>query len=310
MAVAPLVAVRGLSKRYRKLVALDDVCLDVHAGEVVGLLGPNGAGKTTLLEIIEGVRKPTSGVVLAFGQAPLRSTKSVRAKIGVQLQCAPSYRPVTVGELLDLWVCAYGQQTNTEALLRLVGLSSRAQTRLGSLSAGQQQRLTFAAALAGNPQLLILDEPTSNLDPQSRRRVWSEIKERATNGTAVLFATHQLDEAEQFCDRVVIIDHGRIVAAGTPMQLVHEHFAGMYTVELTIDADDVDLCRDVLRGDVSVDATDGGQTQVSWRSSRAGDAINELSSLAGCNVKMAALHVRQRSLGDVFIQLTGAELRA
>lgn len=301
------IAVRHVSKKYKDVVALDDVTFDVASGEVVALLGPNGAGKTTLLEIVEGIRPATGGYATICKEDVRNLSSETGAKVGVQLQNVRSYQAIAVREFLDLMVIAYGGRTATDSLLRLVGLTRKSKAMLSSLSAGQYQRVSFAAALAGDPDVLILDEPTSNLDPQSRRLVWNEIRKRSAAGTAVLFATHQLDEAEEFCDRVAIIDRGRIVALGSPSELIRTHCPG-YDLALRMPAAYVSTCRHVLGEDASIGDDDVHAT-VTWRANRLEDAIGTVADLSRCNAPLLDIQLKQHSLEDVFIHLTGESLR-
>ncbi len=301
------VEVSRVSKRYNELLALDRVSLAVCMGEVVALLGPNGAGKTSLLEIIEGLREPSAGSAKLLGEDAANLSSSARSAIGVQLQNPKSSSRIKAGELMHLMTVAYGRNVDSGGLLDLVGLRSKSNGMLSRLSVGQQQRLAFGAALAGNPKLLILDEPTSNLDPQSRRLVWAEIRRRANLGAAVLFATHQIDEAEQFCDRVVIIDHGRVIEEGKPSHLVDLHCPG-YEVVIQVQESDMERCRKEAAR-LALNEMERDPCTLSWNSEGLDAALAAIVAIMNSGVAMTNLGLKRRSLEDVFIHLTGESLR-
>jgi ABC-2 type transport system ATP-binding protein len=210
----------SLRKRYGDVVAVDDLSLHVHRGECFGLLGPNGAGKTTTIEILEGLLTPDGGDVEVLGSRWSTHARELRQRLGVQLQETQLNEKLTVEETLRLFRSFYSRGRAIEELLALVGLESKRSSRVGKLSGGQKQRLSLACALAGNPDLLFLDEPTTGLDPQSRRQLWDTLRRYRTDGGTILLTTHYMDEAEQLCDRVAIVDHGRVIALGTPAELI------------------------------------------------------------------------------------------
>lgn len=214
------VDVRNLSKRYGGTLAVDDVSLRVATGEIFGVLGTNGAGKTTTVEIIAGLRRPDSGHVRVLGLDPRRERAKVRQVLGVQLQQAHLHHALTVAELIDLYVSFYPNPRPARELLDLVGLTSQRTTRFEKLSGGQQQRLSIALALAGRPRVAILDELTTGLDPRARRKVWATVEQLRDENVTVLLVTHAMEEVERLCDRVALLDAGRIIALDTPAGLV------------------------------------------------------------------------------------------
>lgn len=213
----PAIDARHLVKRYKNTTAVDGISLRVPAGETLGVLGTNGAGKTTTVEMIAGLRLPTRGRVRILGLDPLSDRAEVRQVLGIQLQEANLHDALTARELVDLYRSFYPNPLGAERALAMVELQEKAKTRFGKLSGGQKQRLSIALALIGRPQVVILDELTTGLDPQARRRVWSTIE--SLEDQTVILISHAMDEVERLCDRVVIIDAGRIIAQGSPEEL-------------------------------------------------------------------------------------------
>jgi ABC-2 type transport system ATP-binding protein len=210
----------NLIKTYGDLVAVDRLSFQVPRGECFGLLGPNGAGKTTTIEILEGLLEPDAGEVQILGLTWRANERELRQRIGVQLQETQLAEKLTVEETLRLFRSFYHRGRTVDDLLGLVELESKRQSYVGKLSGGQKQRLAVACALAGHPDLLFLDEPTTGLDPQSRRQLWQLLAEFRTQGGTILLTTHYMDEAETLCDRVAIVDHGRVIAQGSPRELI------------------------------------------------------------------------------------------
>jgi ABC-2 type transport system ATP-binding protein len=217
---APIITVRDLRKRYGSLQAVDGVSFEVAEGEVFGILGPNGAGKTTTLEMIEGMRTIDSGSALVDGLDVSRDPRGVKARIGIQLQASSFFDELNLVELLELFGHLYGRQVDAAVLLADVELSDKAQSQVGTLSGGQKQRFSIAAALVNEPRVLFLDEPTTGLDPQARRHLWGLVAQIKSRGHTVVLTTHYMEEAEELCDRVAIMDAGRIVALDAPRGLV------------------------------------------------------------------------------------------
>jgi ABC-2 type transport system ATP-binding protein len=226
--VAPPAAalfVRDLKKHYGDVKAVDGVDLAVQAGECFGLLGPNGAGKTTTIEICEGLLAPDSGEVTLLGRSWERDDRELRERLGIQLQETQLAEKLTVLETVRLFRSFYERGREVDDVIRIVQLVEKRGARVGKLSGGQKQRLAIACAIVGDPDLLFLDEPTTGLDPQSRRQLWDLISEFKAMGRTILLTTHYMDEAEILCDRVAIMDHGRVIASGTPNELIERHGA-------------------------------------------------------------------------------------
>ena len=220
--VTPALAlvVKGLRKSYADVRAVDGLDLEVRTGECFGLLGPNGAGKTTTIEICEGLLERDSGDLEILGMTWEHDADTLRDRLGIQLQDTQLSEKLTIRETLQLFRSFYKAGREVADVIRLVQLDEKANARVGSLSGGQKQRLAIACALAGNPELLFLDEPTTGLDPQSRRQLWTLIEEFRAAGRTILLTTHYMDEAEKLCDRVAIVDHGHIIALGSPHELI------------------------------------------------------------------------------------------
>ena len=210
----------GLRKRYGDVVAVDDLTVHVRRGEFFGLLGPNGAGKTTTIEILEGLLTPDAGEVEVLGLGWKRDQRELRQRLGIQLQETQLPEKLTVEETLRLFRSFYRRGRTVEDLLQVVELEGKRGSRVGKLSGGQKQRLSLACAMAGNPDLLFLDEPTTGLDPHSRRQLWDTLRRFRDEGGTMVLTTHYMDEAETLCDRVAIVDHGRVIALGTPTDLI------------------------------------------------------------------------------------------
>jgi ABC-2 type transport system ATP-binding protein len=210
----------GLEKRYADVVAVAGLSLHVRRGECFGLLGPNGAGKTTTIEILEGLLAPDAGDVEVLGLRWNTDERELRERLGIHLQETQLSEKLTVEEMLRLFRSFYPRGRPVGELLQLVELESKRRSRVGALSGGQKQRLSLACALAGNPDLLFLDEPTTGLDPQSRRQFWDVLQRFRTSGGTILLTTHYMDEAQTLCDRVAIIDHGRLIALDAPQALI------------------------------------------------------------------------------------------
>ena len=210
----------GLEKRYGDVVAVNGLSLEVQRGECFGLLGPNGAGKTTTIEILEGLMLPDAGDVEVLGLRWQTDAQELRERLGVQLQETQLPEKLSVDEILEVFRSFYTQGASVDELVRIVGLESKRTSWVSKLSGGQKQRLSIACALAGDPDLLFLDEPTTGLDPQSRRQLWGILEQFKAGGGTVLLTTHYMDEAEALCDRVAIVDHGRVISVGTPKELI------------------------------------------------------------------------------------------
>ena len=217
---APALVVRGLRKFYGDVRAVDGLDLEIRSGECFGLLGPNGAGKTTTIEICEGLLERDSGDLELLGMTWEKDGRALRERLGIQLQDTQLSEKLTVTETLELFRSFYQNGRSVDEVIRLVQLEEKRSARVGTLSGGQKQRLAIACAMVGDPELLFLDEPTTGLDPQSRRQLWSLIEEFRSTGRTILLTTHYMDEAERLCDRVAIVDHGHIIAHGAPHELI------------------------------------------------------------------------------------------
>ena len=217
---APILVVNDLRKRYGSLQAVDGVSFEVAQGEIFGILGPNGAGKTTTLEMIEGMRPIDGGTATVDGVDVARDPRGVKARIGIQLQASAFFDELTLVELRDMFGQLYGHEVDELALLRDVELEEKAGSQVRTLSGGQKQRFSIASALVNEPRVLFLDEPSTGLDPQARRHLWALIRSIRDRGHTVVLTTHYMEEAEELCDRVAIMDRGRIIALDTPQRLV------------------------------------------------------------------------------------------
>lgn len=224
-----VIVVEGLTKRYEDITAVDDVSFTVKRGEVFGMLGPNGAGKTTTIEILEGMRRADSGTVTVDGIDVRRNPKKVKSIIGVQLQSTSFFDHLSVAETITLYGELYGEKVDVDAILEQVELTERRKAYFNQLSGGQKQRLSIAVALVNRPTVLFLDEPTTALDPQARRHMWELIERIQETGTTIMLTTHYMEEAEELCDRVAIMDRGKIVQLDTPDALVEQLLATGFT---------------------------------------------------------------------------------
>ena len=217
-----IISVQNLVKKYGNFTAVNDISFDVEEGEIFGLLGPNGAGKSTTLEIIETLRDKTSGKIIVAGIDLDKSPNEIKKIIGVQLQSSGFYPGLNLIELINLFCGLYNQDVNAIELLQKVNLVDKAKSKVKELSGGQKQRFSIATTLINNPKIIFLDEPTTGLDPQARRNLWDLIKEIKAQGTTVIITTHYMDEAEQLCDRIAIIDEGKIIKLATPDKMIDD----------------------------------------------------------------------------------------
>src|SRR6185436_12550987 len=231
--VTPIISVSGIRKTYGKTIAVDDVSFEVHREEIFGLIGPNGAGKTTTMECVEGLRRPDRGRISVLSLDPVRDVYQLQHRIGVQLQEAQLQKRIKVWEAVDLWASLYRKPaSHRDQLLEQLGLADKRDAWFMTLSGGQKQRLFIALALISDPEVVFLDELTTGLDPQARRAIWELVRGIRARGKTVLLTTHLMEEAERLCDRVAIIEHGRIIDIGSPAQLVARHCPER-SVELT-----------------------------------------------------------------------------
>jgi len=304
----PSVHVRGLTKSYGSFQAVKGVDFEIFPGEVFGLLGPNGAGKTSTVEILEGLRPRDGGDVSVLGFDPGRETKRLKDRIGVCLQATNLPERITVGEALRLFASLYSKTVDADALLERLMLVDKRDAPYGKLSGGQKQRLALALALINDPQMLFLDEPSAGLDPQARLEIHSLMQELRREQRTVLLTTHYIEEAEKLCDRVAIVDEGRIVAMGTPEE-IRSRTLGQARVEVRCErplgAADPPRWADADPAQIS----DDRMTIVVGTRKPARTLVDLVRWIDQLGVELADVHLRHPSLEDVFIELTGKSLR-
>ena len=300
---------KDLKKAYADVVAVDGIELGVWAGECFGLLGPNGAGKTTTIEICEGLTEPDSGHVELLGLGWKTDAPQLRQRLGIQLQETQLSDKLTVIETVRLFRSFFAQGPTPERAIAMVELGEKRDARVGALSGGQKQRLALACALIGDPDLLFLDEPTTGLDPQARRQLWGLIEEFKREGRTIVLTTHYMDEAEQLCDRVAVMDHGHVIARGTPRELIAS-IGVEHVVEVSIGggADAVDLLALQRLDGVRQVRVDAGNVLIQVTElHRAVPAL--LDELGRQGVALTELRTHSATLEDVFVALTGRHLR-
>ncbi len=284
---------------------MDDVSFDVHDGEIFGLIGPNGAGKTTTMECIEGLRTPDRGAVSVLGLNPFKDVIALQERVGVQLQEAQLQKRITVWEAVDLWASLYRKAVNGERLLEQLGLADKRHAWFMTLSGGQKQRLFIALALINDPEVVFLDELTTGLDPQARRAIWDLIRGIRDRGKTVFLTTHLMEEAERLCDRVAIIEHGRIVDIDRPARLVDRHCPERTVLLATADA----AADDHLRAIPQVDTVVRLDTQFTIRG-RGEDLVAEvIECLSEHRIRVTDFRTELPNLEDVFLKLTGHSIR-
>jgi ABC-2 type transport system ATP-binding protein len=305
---------RDLRKTYdKKVEAVRGLNLEIQPGECFGLLGPNGAGKTTTIEILEGLLEPTSGEVSILGHTWKENEREMREWLGISLQETKLSEKLTVRETIELFASFYREPRSSDDVIEQLQLTEKADAWVGKLSGGQRQRLAVATALVCNPKILFLDEPTTGLDPQSRRQLWDIIREFQRGGGTVLLTTHYMDEAERLCDRLAIVDQGQIIAEGSPSDLI-ERLGGHHVVEFGV-------------GESSTGNSDGASLEA-WQALPSVESVRQDDDLVALSVKephltipalldavgrqgreLQHLTTRQASLEDVFVRLTGRHLR-
>jgi len=300
---------RGLVKRYPGVVAVDGLDLEVGAGECFGLLGPNGAGKTTTIEILEGLNTADAGEVRVLGQAwgDPAADRALRERLGIQLQETKLHDKLSVEETVRLFRSFYRRGPTVDEVIRAVQLEDKRRAWVGKLSGGQKQRLSVACALVNAPEVLFLDEPTTGLDPQSRRQLWDLIEEFRRGGGTVLLTTHYMDEAEKLCDRVAIVDHGKVIALGTPAELIAS-LGAEHVLEFSVVAGTVDLATVLRLPGMCGGRREGpGYALTVTELHVALPAL--LAELARQGAALSSLATHHATLEDVFVHLTGRTLR-
>ncbi len=301
-----VVEVVNLVKSYGPLVAVDDVSFSVEPGEIFGVLGPNGAGKTTMVEMIEGLRKPDSGFIRVLGIDALKEPGRIKELIGVQLQTTTLYENIKVGEAIELFGSYYPRSIPCARLIEEVSLTDKKDSRVKQLSGGQKQRLALALALVNDPGVLFLDEPTTGLDPQARHNVWTMITDLRKKGKTVILTTHYMEEAEELCHRVAIMDHGKIIALDTPDNLIVG--TGLESRVEIIGAPQ--SLRSVLREtDLPAKISEDGN-KLLLHTRKASQVLKEVSRIAAeHDIDLGSISVKKATLEDVFLTLTGRQLR-
>ena len=308
----PALLLRGIRKSYKDVLAVDGLDLEVRPGECFGLLGPNGAGKTTTIEICEGLNLPDAGEVRVLGETWHSNGRALRQRLGISLQETQFSEKLTVGETIQLFRSFYQRPRPLEEVLAAVQLGEKRNGRVGQLSGGQKQRLALACALVADPELFFLDEPTTGLDPQSRRQLWDLIESVRRAGRTVVLTTHYMDEAERLCDRVAIVDHGKIIALGTPRELIAS-LGAEHVVEfkvgrsdgLAAELTDADLL--ALDGARNLRRKDASYLLEVTHAHRTVPAL--LAFLTARGLPLEELSTHTATLDDVFVHLTGRQLR-
>jgi ABC-2 type transport system ATP-binding protein len=302
----PVIQVSGFRKTYKSTVAVDDVSFEVYDGEIFGLIGPNGAGKTTTMECVQGLRTPDRGTISVLGLDPFRDVYALQDRIGAQLQQAQLQKRIKVWEAVHLWAALYRKPTSDgDRLLEQLGLADKRNSWFMTLSGGQKQRLFVALALINDPEVVFLDELTTGLDPQSRRTIWDLVRDIRQRGKTVFLTTHLMEEAERLCDRVAIIDHGRIVDMDSPERLVRRHCPER-TVVLATDDPAAEAHFRAMPQVTSVTVTDGRLTILG----NGDDLVTEvIRCLSDERIRVTDFRTILPTLEDVFLKVTGHSIR-
>lgn len=302
----PVIQVSGVRKTYGSTVAVEEASFEVNEGEIFGLIGPNGAGKTTTMECIEGLRKPDRGTIAVLGLDPVRQAYKLQERIGVQLQQAQLQKRIKVWEAVDLWASLYRKNAvDAERLLDQLGLSDKRNSWFMNLSGGQKQRLFIALALINDPEVVFLDELTTGLDPQSRHAIWGLVRGIRERGKTVFLTTHLMEEAERLCDRVAIMEHGRIIEIDTPEKIVARH-CPQRTVVLDTENEKAQQRFQQIAGVESVTCTGKRHTI----SGLGDDFVTEvIHCLSDNQIRVTDFRTILPNLEDVFLKLTGRSIR-
>ena len=301
----PVIRVEAVRKTYGRTVAVDEVSFEVQPGETFGLIGPNGAGKTTTMECVEGLRAPDRGTISVLGLDPGKDRYQLQRRIGVQLQEAHLQKRIKVREAVGFWASLYRSSVDGDRLLEQLGLSDKRNAWFMTLSGGQKQRLFIALALINDPELVFLDELTTGLDPQARRAIWDLVRGIRDRGKTVFLTTHLMEEAERLCDRVAILDHGRVIDIGTPAELVRRHCPERTVVVTTADAS----ARERFLAIPAVDSVGGDGPRFTVRG-RGDELVTQVIQCLGEH-RMTVIDFRTEvpTLEDVFLKLTGHLIR-
>ena len=303
-----IVQVGGLRKTYGTTIAVDEISFDVQEGEIFGMVGPNGAGKTTTIECLEGLRKPSAGTLRVLGVDPQLESQVIRERVGMQLQQSNLPDRMKVWEALDLYASFYPKAVDWEKLLSQLGLEEKRNTPFSKLSGGQKQRLFIALALLPDPQLIFLDELTTGLDPQARHAIWDLIRDVRGRGKTIFLTTHFMEEAEKLCDRVAVLDHGRIVALDTPVNLICS-LGAEERIVFSVDSPLPEGFEESLSGDVRLEVQKG-RVIVHGKNHRKVPLVSEVVSLLSSQgIPFRDLRTEQPNLEDVFLSLTGHKIR-
>jgi len=305
LSARPVIQASAVRKTYGRAVAIDDVSFEVREGEIFGLIGPNGAGKTTTMECVEGLRKPDRGTIRVLGLDPIRDVYRLQNRIGVQLQEAQLQKRIKVREAVDLWASLYDRTVDGGRLLAQLGLADKRDAWFMTLSGGQKQRLSIALALINDPEVVFLDELTTGLDPQARRAIWDLVRGIRDRGKTVFLTTHLMEEAERLCDRVAIIEHGRVIDVDTPEGLVRRHCPERTVILATGDAGAerhlraVPRVTDVVQEDERITIRGAGEDLVT----------QVIHCLSEHRIRVHEFRTVVPTLEDVFLRLTGHSMR-
>ena len=302
----PVIVVDGIGKRYGKTVAVDDVSFDVRQGEIFGLIGPNGAGKTTTMECVEGVREPDRGRISVLGLDPVRDVYALQSRIGVQLQQAQLQKRIKVWEAMHLWAHLYGKSAaDGDRLLEQLGLADKRESWFMTLSGGQKQRLFIAMALINEPEVVFLDELTTGLDPQARRAIWDLVRGIRDRGKTVFLTTHLMEEAERLCDRVAIIEKGKILDIDTPAGLVEKYCPERIVLLMLDSVGPLDPFQSIG----GIDDVTARDNRVTLRGHGHGFVTNVIRCVSQHQIQVSDFSTVTPNLEDVFLKVTGHSIR-
>jgi ABC-2 type transport system ATP-binding protein len=303
---SPVVRVDGVRKTYGSLVAVDDISFDVRDGEIFGLIGPNGAGKTTTMECVEGLRRPDRGTITVLGLDPVRDVYALQDRIGVQLQQAQLQKRIKVWEAVHFWAALYRRKTSDgDRLLEQLGLADKRNAWFMTLSGGQKQRLFIVLALVNDPELVFLDELTTGLDPQARRAIWDLVRGIRQRGKTVFLTTHLMEEAERLCDRVAIIEHGRVVDVDSPEELVRRHCPERTVVVTTDDSG----AEERFRAIAGVESVTANAPRYTMRGTGDCFITAVIQCISEARIGVSDFRTVHPTLEDVFLKLTGHSIR-